>query len=87
MLETNDEFKEQIAEIEDDLTKSGIEKAGKNPGNAIKHLLAKWSEEPTYSQHDMANYRNELWMSLENFEKFLKEQEFAMAIELKNTKI
>lgn len=87
MLETNDEWKEQIADIEDDLIKSGIEKAGKNPGNAIKHLLAKWSEEPVRSEQEMARYRNELWVSLENFEKFLKEQEFTMAVELKNAKI
>ena len=87
MLETNDEFKEQIADIEEDLTKSGIEKAGKNPGNAIKHLLAKWADEPIYTQEQMEKYRNELWMSLEDFENFLSEQEFSLQIELKNAKI
>ena len=73
MLETNDEFKEQIQDIEQDLTKSSLEKAGKNPGNALKHLLAKWSEEPIYTQEEQDKYRNELWISLENFETFLKE--------------
>jgi hypothetical protein len=39
LMESNNEFKEQIEGIEDELTKSGIEKAGKNPGHALKHML------------------------------------------------
>ena len=87
LLESNNEFKEQIESIEEDLQKTGIEKAGKNPGYALKHMLAKWSDEPYYTQLDTDRHSRELWISLGEFEKFLKEQEFGMEIELKNSKI
>jgi len=88
-MKSNTEFKEEIEEVRDDLTKSGRERTGKNPnpGHALRHMLAKWSEEPHYSQADLEKYRNELWISLEEFERYLKQKEFGMEIELKNTKI
>ena len=74
LMESNGEFTEEIEEVRENLAKSGNERTGKNPnpGLALKQLLAKWSEEPHYTQSDLNKYRNELWISLEEFERFLK---------------
>ena len=73
MMDDNNEFRDEINDCEDDMTKTGLEMMGKNPGNQLKHLLSKWSEEPVFSQEDLDSYRNELWISLEEFEKYLNE--------------
>ena len=50
-------------------------------------MLQKWSDEPVFSQEDLDAHRNELWLSLEEFEKYLREQETALELENKNLKI
>ena len=69
--------------MEKDLTKSSLRKQGRNPGIALKSLLSKWADEPTYSMEENAKFSKELWMSLQEFETFLKEQNFCMEIENK----
>ena len=39
----DDEFQEQLKDIEDEFTKSNNEKAGRNPGIQVMHMLTKWS--------------------------------------------
>ena len=44
-MELDEHFDEELKDIESELTKSGIAKAGKNPGNALKNLLTKWADD------------------------------------------
>ena len=63
--EIDELFQEHLEEIEKDLRETSKLKEGKNPGNQIKHLLTKWADEPVYTEHELAQHRNELWISLE----------------------
>ena len=53
----------------------------------MNKMLQKWSEEPVYTEAQLEQYSKELWLSLQDFEKWIKEQEFCMEAELKNLKI
>ena len=65
VMELDENFDEELKDIESELVKSGIAKAGKNPGNALKNLLTKWSDDQaTFSAREFEQYRGELWMSL-----------------------
>ena len=59
---------QEVNEIEADLTKTALEKAGKNPGIAMRNLLQKWANEPVHTKKELDEYRNELWLSLQEFE-------------------
>lgn len=80
-------FQEELELVEQDFVKSSKLKTSKNPGAAIKSLLTKWADEPVYSMEDNAKFSKELWMCLEEFEQFLKEQNFGMELENKNLKM
>ena len=45
VMEIDEHFDEELKDIETELQKSAQAKAGKNPGNAIKNLLTKWSDD------------------------------------------
>ncbi len=48
--EIDELFHDHLEEIEKDLRETSKKKAGKNPGNQIKHLLSKWADEPVYTE-------------------------------------
>ena len=50
------------------------------------HMLKKWSEQHVYSEDDMTKYAGELWLTLQEFEKELKETEYALELENKHLK-
>ena len=87
VIDTNDAFRDELDEIEQDLIKSSEKKQGKNPGIALRNLFTKWADEPYYTQEEFNKYKNELWMSLQQFEEYLREQEYSMEIENRNLKI
>ena len=49
-------------------------------------MLTKWSEEPIYTTEDNEKFQKELWLSLAQFEQFLKEQNFGIELENKALK-
>ena len=73
-------------DIEEHLIESSKQKAGRNPGGEIKHMLTKWSNQQVYSDDDMTKYAGELWMSLQEFEKDMRETEFTLELENKHLK-
>ena len=83
----DESFQEELDQVESELTKSGLRRQGKNPGMAIKSLLSKWAEETHYTFEDNAKFSKELWMSLEEFELFLQEQNFCYEQENKQLKM
>ena len=87
VMEIDENFQEHLEEVQGEMHKTNVEKAGKNPGHAIKNMLTKWADEPTFSAEEIDKYGNELWVTLAEFEKYLREQEFGMETELKNLKV
>ena len=69
----DDEFCEQVQEIEDDLILSNQMKGGRNPGGQILHMLTKWSQQEVHSDEELKRYAGELWLTAEEFEKELRE--------------
>lgn len=49
-------------------------------------MLTKWSEEPIFTTEDNEKFQKELWLSLAQFEQFLKEQNFGIELENKALK-
>ena len=45
-------------------------------------MLKKMAAEPLYTNEDMANYANELWLTAEKFEEELRKENNGMRMEL-----
>ena len=45
------------------------------PGNKIHDLMEAWGKEDVWYDEDIAKWANELWISLQEFEKHLKDEE------------
>ena len=59
----NFEMKQEVEDIEKDLEQLNEKKKGKNPGVAVNTMLKKMAAEQLYTNEDMANYANELWLT------------------------
>lgn len=68
VMAIDDNFVECLQEIESEFRDADREKTGKNPGQAIKNMLSKWADEPIHTPDQFGKYRNELWVSLEQYE-------------------
>ena len=70
----NEIFRDEIDDVEQELEKADEKRHGKNPGIALRNLFTKWADEPYPTEEEFHNYKNELWMSLQQFERELKSQ-------------
>ena len=71
LVEHEENFDDDVANIENQLIASTEQRQGKKPGEQLKYLLEKWNEEHIYSNQELKQYANELALSLKEFEKEL----------------
>ena len=64
VMELDDAFQDELADIEEDMTKAAEQKA-RYPGRAIANMLTKWADEPVYTAEEIQHHAKELWISLE----------------------
>jgi len=71
--DNNLDLKNDVAEIEAELDKLEKSKEHKAacfiPGEKVNKLLTNWANEELMFDEDIKRYSNELWVSLEEFEK------------------
>ena len=79
----NDEFTDELEDIANELRDNHRARAGKYPGKAITHMMQKWSDEPHHTPDQLNKYMFEPIMELEEIERYLKNQETGLQIELK----
>lgn len=83
--DNNLDLRNDVAEIEGDLEKLEAANPGQRAGNSVPgekvdRLLNEWADEDVYADEDMKKYTTELWVSLEEFEKQLKNEEGGQSI-------
>ena len=83
--DNNLDLRNDVAEIEGDLERLEAANPGQRagcsvPGEKVDRLLKEWADEDVYADEDMKKYTAELWVSLEEFEKQLKNEERGQSI-------
>lgn len=61
-------FEHEANEMENLLARDGME-----PLQKITEMLERWSSEPIHTQDEIQRFANELWVSLSEYEKDIKE--------------
>jgi len=69
----NDNLGTSIMTYEKEIEKLENDKDGHKPLQKLQDLLDKWSKEDIKTDDDLANFACELWQTVEEFEKELKE--------------
>ncbi|CDW79813.1 UNKNOWN [Stylonychia lemnae] len=69
-----DEMAVDLMEFEKEVEKMDHQKAVDQPGEAMQEMLEKWDGEEVQNEEEIQKYAGELWVSLEEYEKQLKEE-------------
>ena len=83
----NLDLKSEIRQTEKELNICEQENAGRNPGVAVKDLLKRWSVEPLQTAKEIEAYANELWVTREQFEKELRNEQRGAELEILKAKM
>ena len=76
----------EIENIVNELHQLEERKRTKHPGFAITQLLKKMAEDSVYSNEQLKEYADELWMTAAQFEKELQEEKEAYRCEMEAKK-